>query len=80
MKGRYSTLLGAVAKVFVWFPARNLQPRRKREKATETPATRAFTAKTQKPTSHPVFSALKICISSKRLRSEVRKKALLETQ
>ena len=27
--------------------------------------------------SHPVVSALKICISSKRLRSEVRKKALL---
>ena len=31
-------------------------------------------------TSHPVVSALKICISSKRLRSEVRKKALLEIQ
>ena len=29
----------------------------------------------QKPTSHPVVSALKICISSKRLRSEVRKKS-----
>ena len=40
-----------------------------------------FTAvKTQKPTSHPAVSALKICISSKRLRSEVRKKALLEIQ
>ena len=35
---------------------------------------------TQKPTSHPVVSALKICISPKRLRSEVRKKALLEIQ
>ena len=33
---------------------------------------------TQKPTSHPVASALKICISSKRLQSEVRKKTLLE--
>ena len=33
---------------------------------------------TQKPTSHLVVSALKICISSKRLRSEVCKKALLE--
>ena len=35
---------------------------------------------TQKPTSHPVVSTLKICISSKRLRSEARKKALLEIQ
>ena len=38
---------------------------------------------TQKPTSHPAVSdvsALKICISSKRLRSKVRKKALLEIQ
>ena len=35
---------------------------------------------TQKPTSHPVANALKICISLKRLRSEVRKKALLEIQ
>ena len=35
---------------------------------------------TQKPTSHPAVSALKICISSKHLRSEVRKKALLEIQ
>ena len=33
-----------------------------------------------KTTSHPVVSALIICISSKRLRSEVRKKALLEIQ
>ena len=35
---------------------------------------------TQKHTSHPVACALKICICSKRLRSEDRKKALLETQ
>ena len=35
---------------------------------------------TQKPTSHPAVSPLKICISSKRLRSEARKKALLEIQ
>ena len=35
---------------------------------------------TQKPTSHPAVSALKICISSKRLRSEALKKALLEIQ
>ena len=35
---------------------------------------------TQKSTSHPVVSALKICINSKSLRSEVRKKALLEIQ
>ena len=35
---------------------------------------------TQKPTSHPVASALKICISSKRLQSDVGKKALLEIQ
>ena len=33
---------------------------------------------TLKPTSHPGFSSLKIGISSKRLRSEVRKEALLE--
>ena len=35
---------------------------------------------TQKPTSHPAVSALKICISSKRLQDEARKKALLEIQ
>ena len=35
---------------------------------------------TKKPTSHPGVSALKICISSKRLRSEVGKKALVEIQ
>ena len=34
----------------------------------------------ENPTSHPAVCALKICISSKRLRSEVRKKALLEIQ
>ena len=40
-----------------------------------------FTAvKLYKPTSHRVVSALKICNVSKRLRSEVRKKALLEIQ
>ena len=33
---------------------------------------------TRKPTSHPVASALKMCISSNRLRIEVRKKASLE--
>ena len=36
------------------------------------------TAKTL--TSHPVVSASKICISSKRLQSEVRKKALLKIE
>ena len=35
---------------------------------------------THKATSHPVASALKICISSKLLQSEVRKKSLLEIQ
>ena len=35
---------------------------------------------TQKTTSHPVASALKICISSKRLRSEVRQKVEIVTK
>ena len=34
----------------------------------------------EKRTSHPAVCALKICISSKRLRSEVRKNALLEIE
>ena len=41
---------------------------------------RVHSGQTQKPTSHPVVSALKICIGSKRLRNEVRNKALLEIQ
>ena len=50
-----------------------------RERKTEK-ANRLHSGQTQKPTSHPVVSALKICISSKRLQSQVRKKTLLEIQ
>ena len=39
-----------------------------------------YSGQTQKPRSHPVAAALNICISSKRLRSEVLKKALLEIE
>ena len=44
------------------------------------PSGELHSSQTQKPTSHPVVSVLKICVSSKRLRSEVRKKSMLETQ
>ena len=43
-------------------------------KPTSHPVTR------DQATSHPVASALKICISSNRLRSEVHKKAFIEIQ
>ena len=39
-----------------------------------------YSSQRQKPTSHPVASVLKICISSKHLQSEVGKKTLLEIQ